>query len=203
MISDDTQMSLFTANSILWCETRFAYHGLPPNIIAAMHESYLDWLECISGKEHEKKYMRSWIKDIQELKHNRAAGRTCVSSLSSGKYGTIDNPINNSKGCGGIMRVASIGLSHDILRNEVGRIAADCNAITHGHPLGMIASYIQATMISNIVYKKMNIEKALNSAIDTYKKDINICDEENEQIFMNLVNKAICLSQKNKSDIPF
>ena len=107
MISDDTQMSLFTANSLIWCSTRFQLRGIEPNLPVATHESYLDWLDCMNGKEHKTKYMRSWIKDLDGLKHSRAPGRTCISSLMSGKMGTIEEPINDSKGCGG-----EIGRAH-------------------------------------------------------------------------------------------
>lgn len=202
MISDDTQMSLFTANSLIWCSTRFQLRGIGPNLPVAMHESYLDWLDCMNGKEHKTKYMRSWIKDVDGLKHSRAPGRTCISSLMSGKMGTIEEPINDSKGCGGVMRVAPIGLSIDITRGGVGIAAAENNAITHGHPLGIISSYILATMISNIVYENSDIEDALNKAIEKYKNEsVAICDKENEKLFFDLINKAIVLSKTNISDL--
>ena len=140
IISDDTQMTLFTANGLIWRETRGAMRGialLPPD---AVYESYLDWLDTQNNtNNHDKKI--SWIKDIKELNIPRAPGNTCISALSSGKKGTIDNPINDSKGCGGIMRVAPLGL---YMRNPeyAGKYAAEISAITHGHPLANIPSYV-------------------------------------------------------------
>lgn len=201
-ISDDTQMSLFTANAIIWASTRFSLRGIGPNLEHAIHESYLDWLDTQCGKEHDTEYMRSWIKDVNGLKVCRAPGNTCLSALSSGKIGSISKPINDSKGCGGIMRVAPIGLSFDLERSMVGDIAAMSNAITHGHPLGIISSYIFAVMINYIVYDEMDIETALNKSIDYYKNNgSGICDKENEKIFFDLISKAIELSKKNISDV--
>ena len=42
------------------------------------------------------------------LKKRRAPGNTYLSALGSRRCGSIINKINNSKGCGGIMRVAKI-----------------------------------------------------------------------------------------------
>jgi len=39
-----------------------------------------------------------------------APGNTCLSALRSGKMGTVAESINSSKGCGGVMRVAPVGL---------------------------------------------------------------------------------------------
>ena len=65
IISDDTQMTLFTANGLIWRETRGAMKGialLPPD---AVYESYLDWLDTQNNtNNHDKKI--SWIKDIKE-----------------------------------------------------------------------------------------------------------------------------------------
>ena len=57
---------------------------------------------------------------------------TANGALSSGIKGTVDKPINNSKGCGGIMRVAPVGLYMSNSENA-GKYGADIGAITHGH----------------------------------------------------------------------
>ena len=46
----------------------------------------------------------------RELYARRAPGTTCLSALRSGRMGTMEEPINDSKGCGGVMRVAPVGL---------------------------------------------------------------------------------------------
>ena len=199
IISDDTQMTLFTANGLIWRETRGAMRGialLPPD---AVYEAYLDWLDTQNNtNNHDKKV--SWIKDIKELNIPRAPGNTCISALSSGKKGTIDDLINDSKGCGGIMRVAPLGL---YMRNPeyAGKYAAEISAITHGHPLANIPSYVFATMIYFILNEKLSIEKALNKAIIQYKEKFNVYDKKNNDYFINLVEKAVRLSKNNSSDL--
>lgn len=199
IISDDTQMTLFTANGLLWRETRGTMRGiaaLPPD---AVYEAYLDWLDTQNNTDNHKNKI-SWIKDIKELNVPRAPGNTCISALSSGTKGTIDNPINNSKGCGGIMRIAPLGL---YMRNPefAGKYAAEISALTHGHPLANIPSYVFATMIYFILNEKLNIEEALIKSIKQFKEKFNVYDKQNNKYFENLIDKAIKLSKENISDI--
>ena len=63
----------------------------------------------------------------------------------------MDKPINNSKGCSGIMRVAPIGLyfeGRSYTIDEIDIIGAETAAITHGHELG----YIPAAAFVHIIH---------------------------------------------------
>ena len=199
IISDDTQMTLFTANGLLWRETRGAMNGIAPSPSDAVYEAYLDWLDTQNNTDHHKNKI-SWIKDIKELNIPRAPGNTCISALLSGKKGIIENPINDSKGCGGIMRVAPLGL---YMRNpeSAGKFAAEISAITHGHPLANIPSYVFATMIYFILNEHLNIEEALNRAMAQYKEKFNIYDKKYNKDFEELVKRAIELSKDHISDV--
>ena len=198
IISDDTQMTLFTANALLWRETRLCLKGISPLPSDAIYLGYLDWLKTQTGID-DGHLTVSWIKDIPELNHNRAPGNTCLSALQSGKKGTIENPINDSKGCGTVMRVAPIGLYAKDAR-MAGEIGAEASAITHGHPLGIIPSYVMCSMINLILNNNMNIIDSLNNSIELLKK-YNKFNNEYIDSFIKLVNKAFELSRENKNDI--
>ena len=45
IISDDTQMTLFTANALIWRETRGSMRGIAMMPVDAIYEGYLDWLD--------------------------------------------------------------------------------------------------------------------------------------------------------------
>jgi ADP-ribosylglycohydrolase len=197
IISDDTQMTLFTANALLWRETRFSLRGIAMTPTRAIYESYLDWLDTQDKADNHNSI--SWIKSIPELNVRRAPGNTCLSSLISGKMGTIEEPINDSKGCGGIMRVAPVGLySKD--SKTAGIIGAESSAITHGHPLGIIPCYILASMLNMIVYNNENIETALDKSIKQYYDDFNKFDKADVDYLIELINKAKKLAKENISD---
>jgi len=136
-ISDDTQMTLFTATGLLLGTTRGKIRGIMGPYSGYIASSYQDWLKtqrCSYPLPEEYHY--SWLADVPEMFSRRAPGGACLSALGSGKTGTIEQPINNSKGCGGVMRVAPIGLYFNdkgISLEAIDRIGAEAAAITHGH----------------------------------------------------------------------
>ena len=161
IFSDDTQMTLFTACALLWRETRWTNRGiamLPPE---AIYLGYLDWLGTQQkALEHQSV---SWISGIPELSILREPGMTCIEVLSSGKAGTLGEPINDSKGCGSVMRIAPIGL-FIALEDKVGEFSAMSCALTHGHPLAILSAYTLGLII-HYASSGWAIEKAVKTAI--------------------------------------
>lgn len=198
IISDDTQMTLFTANALIWRETRGSLRGIAMSPVDAIYLGYKDWLDTQNNTKGENSI--SWIKEISELNIPRAPGNTCISALSSGKKGTVQDPINNSKGCGSVMRVAPIGL---YINNEIeaGKIAAEASALTHGHTLGIIPSYVFASMLNLIVNKDLDILNSLKQSIDGLLNNYNIFNKDDTKLFVDLMNKAIELSSSDINDI--
>lgn len=150
-ISDDTQMTLFTANGLLLGTTRGMTRGIMGSYPSYIAFCYKDWLrtQCEKYPLNEE-YPYSWLINIPELYNRRAPGNTCLTAIENGANGTIDEPINRSKGCGGVMRVAPIGLYFETKRrtiDEIDMIGAETAAITHGHELG----YIPAAGLVHIV----------------------------------------------------
>lgn len=195
IISDDTQMSLFTANGLLWGETRFSMRGIAPDVSDCIYLAYVDWYKTQKRNNNEIKV--SWLASIPELNVNRAPGNTCLNALGSNKKGTIENPINNSKGCGSVMRVAPIGLFFEPQiksLHEIGKYGAEAGAITHGHPLGIIPCYVLTIIINNLAYTNKTIEEATDEAIEMLKINFDIFDKENRDYFITLINKAIKLA---------
>ena len=126
LISDDTQMTLFTANGILVGETRGALRGIRGDTAGYAALAYQDWLRTQDlsweqGREPgdgPRKTGGSWLLDVPELYALRAPGNTCLSAIAAysrgdgRRYGTTERPINASKGCGGIMRVAPLAMAY-------------------------------------------------------------------------------------------
>ncbi len=179
IISDDTQMTLFTANALLYRETRKAMGKETILPIDAIYESYLDWLDTQNHTNNHRSI--SWIKELKELNVSRAPGDTCIRALSSGIKGTITNPINRSKGCGEIMRVAPIGLYMKTLESA-GQLGAETSAITHGHPLGIIPSYVFSSLIWYLSNTNLEIKEALEKSLKQYEEKFDIFDKETKII---------------------
>lgn len=176
VISDDTQMTLFTACGLLFGVTRFCTHGiLGAGLKDFVTYAYQDWLQTQNGVEDYNAYHYCWIRDIVELNVCRAPGNTCMSALISLQQ--HQPVVNNSKGCGGIMRVAPVGLmaaadeqvmikdwdGNEVPRrkwstSEIVRLGGDCAEITHKHPLG----YLPAAFMADLVYYIANHEGAVS-----------------------------------------
>ena len=219
LISDDTQMTLFTANALLWRHTRWCIKGIAMRNEEAVYHGYLDWYKTQTFKgdngaaslikevwlktDHIKNHEQiCWLTDVQDLHKRQAPGNTCLTSLRSGKMGTIDRPINTSKGCGGIMRIAPCGLINRV-PDASGLLAARCAAVTHGHPLSHLASYMCAALISILTYQNTTLEEAVQEAFSLVKehyKDFKVSDD-NLKAFVTMMEKAIELSHtETKSD---
>ena len=211
IISDDTQMTLFTANALLWRHTRWLLRGIAMQPHEAVYYSYLDWYKTQSYKGDngvasllKEGYLKTgktsheqlcWLTDVKELHKRQAPGNTCLSSLRSGKMGTIEHPTNNSKGCGGVMRIAPCGLINRV-PDSSGYLAAKCAAITHGHVMSHMASYMCAALLSIITYQDTTLEDAVKEALaltKEHQKDFYANDDD-MKAFVEMIEKAIELS---------
>ena len=202
-ISDDTQMTLFTANGLLLgvtCETVESYSE---NIARC----YLDWfITQTEGYPVREKDVSSWLINDKRLFSCRAPGNTCLSALemmaNGRKRGSVADPINKSKGCGGVMRVAPIGLyfmGEEYTSEEIDMIAAEAAAITHGHELG----YIPAAALAHIIHIVSHetdadlyeaIESSLNAVCSMFEKTQEL------DSFVKLMKLAVKLSESEISD---
>jgi ADP-ribosylglycohydrolase/protein-tyrosine phosphatase len=138
-ITDDTQMTLFTAEGILGADIR-ALVPLPYIVRGCVCRSYLRWL---LGQP--------------ALFSQRAPGNTCVSALSGIEDPDDPKPPRNqSKGCGGVMRVAPVGLyaAGRLTPEQAFTLGRDVSALTHGHPTGQLPGGALAAIICQLAEGK-------------------------------------------------
>lgn len=141
LISDDTQMTLYTAEGLIK-----AYKS-DANPIDAIRSAYLAWFGPQVGKEVNVGY-DSKLAKISELNARRAPGNTCLNALNDIYAGREVH--NFSKGCGGIMRVAPIGIygaTHGWDIEKTGQLAGEVAEITHKHKMSTFASAAQAMIV--------------------------------------------------------
>ena len=146
-VSDDTQMSLFTLEGQL----RAAQDEVP--LLEAIRHAYLDWYRTQNGRWNARD--RSQKKGLVRhavLWQRQAPGNTCLSALGAGGQGSVENPINDSKGCGGVMRTAPLGFMGDEVDDAalyVQGVAAA--ALTHGHPDGYAPSGVMSLAVRRLI----------------------------------------------------
>ncbi len=173
VFSDDTQMSLFTANGILIGETQGRLKGVQETIANYVHIAYKEWLKTQEWGADQNQAHHCWLFEIPELHRDRAPGTTCLSALRTGKMGSIDAPLNSSKGCGGVMRVTPLALHYKPGihpdQRALDEDGAEIAAITHGHPLGYLPAAILTHIISLGVYGRdgLTLREAVDGAWST------------------------------------
>ena len=154
-ITDDTQMSMFTAEGLIRAHLRAA-SGIPGRTAEVVWEAYLRWLwtqgETAAGERSLPRALDGWLVGLPPLQERRGPGGTCLSALRSGRMGTEEQPLNHSKGCGGVMRAAPVGLAFAV-SGSADAFANGCEiaALTHGHPSGYLAAGCLAAIVCELV----------------------------------------------------
>lgn len=161
-ITDDTQMTLFTAEGALRAYVRSMLRGIghPPGVI---HKAYLRWLHTQGehGAWEANLRLTGWLIQQKNLFSLRAPGRTCIEALRSNP-GIGIPAVNDSKGCGGVMRVAPIGMLFHALtltcpkaRSEHYQrsfaLGCEAAALTHGHPTGYLTAGVMAALVFDLL----------------------------------------------------
>jgi len=150
-ISDDTQMSLWTAEGLLRARSG--------DNEKRIRDAYARWLHTQGSRAKEPSALDGWLIEQDFLHSRRAPGHTCLSALERGEA------IRGSKGCGGVMRVAPVGLAID----DPFETATDAAAITHGHPTGSLSSGAFAEVIARLRVGD-SLKGAVNRAMDVLRQ---------------------------------
>lgn len=198
-VSDDTQMTLYTACGMLNAKKNGSA------IMPAICEAYIEWL-LTQIKKNKKGFNQCWIGKLPEMNACRAPGNTCINSLMDIMNGK--EPYNNSKGCGGVMRIAPIPLygavDNRMNIKEACLLAAEASELTHCHPLG----YIPSAFVAYLIYRlsqdiqptresyRTYIKDGLSLISDMYPNHRNTVGE-----FILLVDRAMYLAKKADDDV--
>ncbi|MFD1146854.1 ADP-ribosylglycohydrolase family protein [Saccharothrix hoggarensis] len=166
-ITDDTQMTLFTLEGLLLAKKR----GSDP--VHEVRVAYGRWLHTQGGPPVARD---GWLLDVPALHDRRAPGTTCLTALRSGVLGTVEAPINDSKGCGAVMRAAPVALWSDDVR-EVFELATAVGALTHGHPSGYLSAGVLAVLVQQVL-----AGVPLPSAVDVARAELVTWTGHEEQL---------------------
>ena len=201
--SDDRQMTLYTANSLLYSLAALsaqaygdtqasggaptssdaqASSGAPapapaplpsPAALAAyapaqMAQFYVEWMYT-QVSPYPLAEPKAWISSLPELFASRAPGVTCMNACEAMANGA--KAVNNSKGCGGIMRMAPVGLINtcpSFSDVELQRLGAQLAELTHCHELGWMPAGVFAHIVSLLSRDEASsVQEAATQALNT------------------------------------
>lgn len=155
-ITDDTQMTLFTVEGLIRASIR-QDRGIGFTV-GVVHSAYDRWLDTQLLPGPPSGAPTGWLAQQRWLYARRAPGTTCLDALGSARGGALRIPqyghpaVNDSKGCGGVMRSAPFGLLPPVWsRRRIFDLAAEAAGYTHGHPTGKLASGAFAAVVAGLV----------------------------------------------------
>ncbi len=174
--TDDTQMTLFTAEGILRAAHRALIKGITGAERRMVYHSYLRWLYT-QGVEIDSAKIdgggcdinSGWLVKEKFLFQRRSPGNTCIEALKSGIAGDIGIKTNESKGCGGVMRVAPAGLAYFDDGEKAFEMGARFAAITHLHPSGYLSAAAFSAVIAGLA-RGEDLADAVNDSMHILKK---------------------------------
>ncbi|MFC9325307.1 ADP-ribosylglycohydrolase family protein [Kitasatospora sp. NPDC057015] len=158
-VTDDTQMTLFTAEGLIRGFVR-GWTGGGGSVPQAVHGAYQRWLLTQEQDAPDllplQKPYDGWLLRQPFLYARRAPGNACMTGVGQHRefeapsaFG-LPGPINShSKGCGTVMRSAPFGLARLGVEQAFG-LAAQCAQLTHGHPTGYLAAGAFAALIERV-----------------------------------------------------
>lgn len=202
LFSDDTQMSLFTVEGLLNAISESA-SAKPGTILPYIRKAYLNWYR--TQRQAPEAQPDSWLSHIGSLWSLRAPGNTCMESLGNLCHGY--GVYNNSKGCGGVMRVAPIGifgavrpeLLSDADVTKLGGLSAE---ITHKHIDSTFASALMALIVSRCISEegidRQRFSAIVNECLAFVKRQFMENSSEWEN-FRRLIRTAIDLGMSDVS----
>lgn len=200
LISDDTQMTMFTA-AALAANPAFIENRDAAGLRDAIRLAYKDWYRTQTGNFAEAQSRASVpLGTFPTMFAQRAPGMTCMDALSQAEQGSTKSPINNSKGCGGVMRTAPVALAlHGIWSPvESSLLAAEAAALTHGHPAGWLSS----AALNHLLLELLD-GTGLNRAVDRTQEALETQFPEKPETkeLTKLLNWAYILSKSNCTDL--
>jgi ADP-ribosylglycohydrolase len=153
LVSDDTQMTMFTAEGLIRAYERMRDRGIV-STETVVWRAYKRWLQTqgFQSPAGELDGEPGWLIGEPSLHEPRAPGNTCISALRARSAHDGAPANNNSKGCGGVMRVAPAGLLPAFFDTRSAfELATKLATLTHGHPTGYLAAGALAAIVRNLL----------------------------------------------------
>lgn len=193
-ITDDTQMTLWTADGCLRGYIRGASKGVA-SVPAVVLRAYLKWLKTQAETPPTPDDVRreGWLYGHPALHARRAPGMTCIRALEGWRRSNT-KPSNRSKGCGGVMRMAPVGLLSDTPEMAY-RFGCDLAELTHAHWTGFVAAGAFAVAIWHLC-DGAPLADALDRA-----REAAAADGEKGRETVAALDRAYELAPSSRSDV--
>lgn len=194
IISDDTQLALFTMDGLLWAKEE----QLP--LAEGLHRAYLRWYytqterlpdPMLAPWMKQQSHEKNWGYDImaeKELWNRRAPGKSCLIALATGMQFSLERRANTCRSSAVLSRAIPLGLWAAGDPEKAFAIAKEAALLTHGSSTAYFTAATLAAMISLLV-----AGKEMGAAITGGLRILQQEDEDNDilKAVLQAVDEAV------------
>lgn len=192
-VTSYTQLAAFVCNGLLLSALRAN---------PSLHSKYLvlslrEWAKSQQFRVNTEK-TRCWMAQVPEMRRRYCMDTRILDALSRETLGTPENPVLRSFHPGMLTAAMAVGLCHESARLEpeqIGRLAAETVAFTHGEPETFLAGAFLAVALSRILQEP---EKSLIALYEQVCQDMEnqFCvDWPQVEKVTKLIRQAISLTK--------
>lgn len=148
-VTSYTQLAAFVCNGILLADTR-------RNVSVYGRYVSMAILEWAKSQQFRTKTERTncWVAQVSAMRRRHCMDTRMLDALSRSTLGTPEKPVFVSDTPGTMTTAVAIGLCYDPEKmdaRQVGRLAVEAAALTHGDPISMLCSAFLAYSIAGIL----------------------------------------------------
>ncbi len=205
LFTEATQLSLFTADGILWAHNEQSDYENSA-VASYVFYSYQLWLymqtKTIAGREYEWLFDKKQNPNLSSLLKSKGLGKSrrltdvnvdVLLGIRENAFGTLSRSINNNADNGAVKRVTPVGLFYGKSPDMAFRIGCDIGAITHGSPDGYLPCGVYAAMVAELLEDK-SPDVAVEAAAEILR---SYPGHENT---LAALDKAIALANDEETD---
>ncbi len=162
-VTSYTQLAAFACNGLLLGLTRGQMQGVMAPYVRYIAMAEREWAQTQRYSGNPAKCF-CWVSREREFRGRRCMDTRMLDTLSQGKAGSMEEPVNRFVTPGAMTVAIPVGMFFNPLRTdreEISRLGAEAVALTHGGAQAFLSGGALAYMISRIIWDGMPDLKAL------------------------------------------
>jgi ADP-ribosylglycohydrolase len=172
MVTDDTQLTLFTADGLLRAHVRQSLDG-SASIASIVSHAYQRWLATQQPASPlvDRTGDQGWLAEVAELQAKRVPSHACLTALAA-MPALGARARNESRSCAGAVRVAPVGLfcarepgtSDARAARRAFDIGCELAGLTQGHPTGQVAAGAFAALVA-LLAREWELDESIDEVM--------------------------------------
>lgn len=192
-VSSYTQLAAFAGNGLLLGLTRGQMQGVMAPYVRYIALAEREWSQTQRYSGNPERSV-CWVSRDRELRGRRCMDTRMLDTLSRGRPGSLEEPVNRFVTPGAMTVAIPVGMFFNPLRTgreEIDRLGAEAVALTHGAPQAFLSGGVLAHMISRIIWDgardlKELVKESVDALQDGFGREYRQVSEVREGLNMAL-----------------